>query len=248
MAELGLEPHDWQAASRASRRAGHVSTSLSFARRFLSCDSGELANLRSARTRQTIVPPGVPRWSDLARSNPDTTDRRARLRSWPSRSRPIGFAKARPDGFVQCGVGEHNAATVGGALSTTAVLTFWADFGVFGCDEVYNQQRLNDINGAALKARADALRHRRGRGRQDPPVSGLRRSVSRLLRVEGDRPCGSQPDGSCRQGHAAHAGQRLHRDGSQQAARDPCDTTARPSFAEGLRVRVRPHRLGARRR
>jgi len=59
-----------------------------------------------------------------------------------------GFAAARPDGFVQCGVGEHNAATVSGALSTCGVLTHWSDFGVFGIDEVYNQQRLNDINGA----------------------------------------------------------------------------------------------------
>ncbi|MEI7813567.1 MAG: transketolase, partial [Coriobacteriia bacterium] len=63
-----------------------------------------------------------------------------------------GFAALRPQGFVQCGVGEHNAATVGGALSTVpGVLTFWSDFGVFGIDEAYNQQRLNDINGAALK-------------------------------------------------------------------------------------------------
>jgi len=63
-----------------------------------------------------------------------------------------GFAAARPEGFVQCGVGEHNAATCAGALSTVpSVLAFWADFGVFGIDEVYNQQRLNDINGAALK-------------------------------------------------------------------------------------------------
>ena len=39
-----------------------------------------------------------------------------------------------------------------GALSTVpGVLAFWSDFGVFGIDEVYNQQRLNDINGAALK-------------------------------------------------------------------------------------------------
>ncbi len=52
---------------------------------------------------------------------------------------------------MQCGVGEHNAAAVGGALSTCGVLTFWSDFGVFGIDEVYNQQRLNDINGAGLK-------------------------------------------------------------------------------------------------
>ncbi len=61
------------------------------------------------------------------------------------------FEREFPAAFIQCGVGEHNAATVGGALSTCGVLTFWADFGVFGCDEVYNQQRLNDINGAALK-------------------------------------------------------------------------------------------------
>jgi len=62
------------------------------------------------------------------------------------------FAAARPEGFVECGVGEHNAATVAGALSTVpGVLAFWSDFGVFGIDEAYNQQRLNDINSAALK-------------------------------------------------------------------------------------------------
>ncbi len=62
------------------------------------------------------------------------------------------FAAARPLGFIECGVGEHNAATASGALSTVpGALSFWADFGVFGLDEVYNQQRLNDINGAALK-------------------------------------------------------------------------------------------------
>jgi len=62
-----------------------------------------------------------------------------------------GFAQSRPSGFIQCGVGEHNAATVAGALSVSGVLAFWAVFGVFGCDEAYNQQRLNDINGSALK-------------------------------------------------------------------------------------------------
>ena len=62
-----------------------------------------------------------------------------------------GFAASRPDGFIQCGVGEHNAAAVAGALSACDVLTFWSDFGVFGVDEVYNQQRLNDINQANLK-------------------------------------------------------------------------------------------------
>jgi transketolase len=63
-----------------------------------------------------------------------------------------GFANAFPDRFIQCGVGEHNVATLGGALSTVpGVVAFWSDFGVFGIDEVYNQQRLNDINGASLK-------------------------------------------------------------------------------------------------
>ncbi len=62
------------------------------------------------------------------------------------------FWHTYPDRFIECGVGEHNTATVGGALSTLpGVLAFWADFGVFGIDEVYNQQRLNDINGAGLK-------------------------------------------------------------------------------------------------
>src|SRR5450759_2200202 len=61
------------------------------------------------------------------------------------------FAKARPDAFIQCGVGEHNAATASGAASVNGVLAFWSDFGVFGCDEAYNQQRLNDINDANLK-------------------------------------------------------------------------------------------------
>ncbi len=61
------------------------------------------------------------------------------------------FAKVRPDAFVQAGVGEHNAAAVAGALSAAGVLTFFSDFGVFGIDEVYNQQRLNDINEAEVK-------------------------------------------------------------------------------------------------
>ncbi len=62
------------------------------------------------------------------------------------------FAKLRPQTFVECGVAEHNAAAASGALSIVpGVLTFWADFGVFGIDEVYNQQRLNDINRASLK-------------------------------------------------------------------------------------------------
>ncbi|MBE0475499.1 MAG: transketolase [Coriobacteriia bacterium] len=61
------------------------------------------------------------------------------------------FWEARPDAFIECGVGEHNAAVVAGALSVSDVLAFWADFGVFGLDEAYNMQRLNDINHASVK-------------------------------------------------------------------------------------------------
>lgn len=61
------------------------------------------------------------------------------------------FAKAYPAYFFQGGIQEHNTATVAGALSNTGMLTFFADFGVFGVDETYNQQRLNDINRTNLK-------------------------------------------------------------------------------------------------
>lgn len=87
---------------------------------------------------------------DLAEANPDMPmavfdcDLAASVKTG-------GFADVRPEGFIQAGVGEHNAATAAGALSTTGVLTFLSDFGVFGVDEVYNQQRLNDINEASLK-------------------------------------------------------------------------------------------------
>ncbi len=61
------------------------------------------------------------------------------------------FAKAFPEYFFQCGVQEHNTATVAGALSTMGMPAFFADFGAFGMDETYNQQRLNDINKTNLK-------------------------------------------------------------------------------------------------
>ena len=61
------------------------------------------------------------------------------------------FAAAYPDNFFQAGIQEHNTATVAGALSVDGIVTFFADFGVFGVDETYNQQRLNDINQTNLK-------------------------------------------------------------------------------------------------
>ena len=53
--------------------------------------------------------------------------------------------------FFESGIMEHHTAVCSGALSRCGVLSFWADFGVFGVDETYNQQRLNDINNTNLK-------------------------------------------------------------------------------------------------
>lgn len=93
--------------------------------------------------------------ADLAEANPQAP--MAVLDCDLSASVKTGaFAAARPEGFIQCGVGEHNAATVAGTLSISDAVTFFADFGVFGADEVFNQQRLNDINEASVKV---ALTH-----------------------------------------------------------------------------------------
>jgi transketolase len=62
-----------------------------------------------------------------------------------------GFAKQFPNHFFQGGIQEHNTATTAGAISTVGLLSFFADFGVFGVDETYNQHRLNDINDTNLK-------------------------------------------------------------------------------------------------
>lgn len=61
------------------------------------------------------------------------------------------FDKVNPKRFIQGGIMEHNTAVVSGALSLCNIQTWWADFGMFGIDEVYNMQRLNDINKANLK-------------------------------------------------------------------------------------------------
>lgn len=62
-----------------------------------------------------------------------------------------GFAKVFPQNFFQSGIQEHNTATIAGAVSVEGILSVFADFGVFGISEVYNQQRLNDINGCNVK-------------------------------------------------------------------------------------------------
>ncbi|MBQ7560648.1 MAG: transketolase [Synergistaceae bacterium] len=62
-----------------------------------------------------------------------------------------GFMNEAPDNFIQCGIQEHCVATMSGTASIAGVVSLWADFGVFGIDEVFNQQRLNDINHAGNK-------------------------------------------------------------------------------------------------
>ena len=61
------------------------------------------------------------------------------------------FERDFPERFFQVGVQEHNAATIAGAISTDKIISFFSDFGVFGVDETYNQQRLNDQNFTNLK-------------------------------------------------------------------------------------------------
>ena len=66
-------------------------------------------------------------------------------------TKTAAFAKQFPHNFFQGGIQEHNTATIAGAVSTLNLLSFFADFGVFGVDETYNQHRLNDINRTNLK-------------------------------------------------------------------------------------------------
>ena len=61
------------------------------------------------------------------------------------------FAQISPQNFFQCGIMEQHTCVMGGALSVCGIQTFWSDFGVFGIAEVYNNQRLNDINQTNLK-------------------------------------------------------------------------------------------------
>jgi len=66
-------------------------------------------------------------------------------------TKTTAFAKQFPNNFFQGGIQEHNTATIAGSISTVNLLSFFADFGVFGVDETYNQHRLNDINATNLK-------------------------------------------------------------------------------------------------
>ncbi|MGC9196732.1 MAG: transketolase [Syntrophobacteraceae bacterium] len=62
-----------------------------------------------------------------------------------------GFHKVSDKGFFECGIQEHHAATVSGAVSKEGFASFFSTFGIFGVTEVLNQIRLNDINETNLK-------------------------------------------------------------------------------------------------
>ena len=55
------------------------------------------------------------------------------------------------ENFFESGIQEHHTATMAGAASISGIVSLFSDFGVFGVDEIYNQQRLNDINDTNLK-------------------------------------------------------------------------------------------------
>ena len=61
------------------------------------------------------------------------------------------FEKNLPENFYESGIMEHHTAVMSGAMSKDGIQVFFADFGVFGIDETYNQHRLNDINETNLK-------------------------------------------------------------------------------------------------
>ncbi len=68
-----------------------------------------------------------------------------------------GFRKISPRAFLECGIQEHHGACMAGALSRENIATFFSTFGVFAASEVYNQNRLNDINKTNVKVVATHL-------------------------------------------------------------------------------------------
>ncbi|MEN8139899.1 MAG: transketolase [Thermodesulfobacteriota bacterium] len=61
------------------------------------------------------------------------------------------FHKHSPVAFLETGIQEHHAATMAGALSREEMTCFFSTFGVFAVSEVYNQNRINDINETNVK-------------------------------------------------------------------------------------------------
>lgn len=61
------------------------------------------------------------------------------------------FFKVAPENFFQSGIMEHHTAVCAAAMSKSDIMVYFADFGVFGVDETYNQHRLSDINHCNIK-------------------------------------------------------------------------------------------------
>lgn len=53
--------------------------------------------------------------------------------------------------LIECGISEHNAASVAAGLAKAGVPSFWFDFGVLNLDEAYSQIRMAQINKAPIK-------------------------------------------------------------------------------------------------
>ncbi len=68
-----------------------------------------------------------------------------------------GFRRHMEEAFIESGIQEHHAATMAGAISREELVVFFSTFGVFAVSEVYNQNRLNDINHTNLKVVATHL-------------------------------------------------------------------------------------------
>ncbi|MCB2181505.1 MAG: transketolase [Desulfobulbaceae bacterium] len=67
------------------------------------------------------------------------------------------FHKHMPEAFLECGIQEHHAATMTGAISREDMVAFFSTFGVFAVSEAYNQNRINDINHTNSKVVATHL-------------------------------------------------------------------------------------------
>jgi len=89
--------------------------------------------------------------ADLAAGNGDTVPMAVFDCDLEGSVKTDGFHQRLPAQFFEAGIQEHHTAAMAGALSACGVLTFFADFGVFGVCETYNQHRLTDINGGNLK-------------------------------------------------------------------------------------------------
>jgi transketolase len=61
------------------------------------------------------------------------------------------FHKHSPAAYFETGIQEHHAASMGSAISREGIACFFSTFGVFAVSEVYNQNRIADINETNFK-------------------------------------------------------------------------------------------------